>query len=57
MEEAAKGTLLHDVREKLNVIREELIAKIERGDITETEAKEQFKAAAKPENMVKVTYL
>ena len=57
MEEAAKGTLLHEVREKLNVIREEMIAKIERGDITEAEAKERFQEAAKPENLVKVTYL
>ena len=57
MEEATKRTLLHDVREKLNVMREELIAKIERGDITEAEAKECFQEAVKPGNLVKVTYL
>ena len=57
MEETAERTLLHDVREKLNVMREELIAKIERGDITEAEAKERFQEAVKPENLVKVTYL
>lgn len=57
MAKAAKRTLLHDVREKVNVIREDLIAKIERGSITETDAKEQLREAAKPENLVKVTYL
>lgn len=57
MERAAKGTLLQDVREKLNMIGEELIAKIERGEITVEEAKASFLEAAKPENLVKITYL
>lgn len=57
MAKAAKGTLLHDVREKLNLIGEELIAKIELGEITAEEAKASFLEAAKPENLVKVTYL